>query len=147
MTWTNADVLAIAKPQIRNDEGECLVAYPDTVGVWTVGVGHAHVAQGTVWTQAQADTSFDADLFNAMHDLDFRLSWWRELDVVRAAVLLNMAFNMGVEGLLGFHNTLAAIEAGNYGAASGGMLSSRWAKQVGARATRLAAMMKTGVQP
>ena len=45
---------------------------------------------------------------------------------------------------LGFHNTLAAIEAGNYAAASGGMLASKWAKQVGARATRLAAMMKTG---
>ena len=147
MTWTNADVLAIAKPQIEADEGCRLVAYPDTLGIYTIGYGHAHVAKGTVWTQAQADTSFDADLFNAMHDLDFRLAWWRELDVVRAAVLLNMAFNMGVESLLGFHNTLGFIQDGNYAAASGGMLASKWASQVGARATRLANMMKTGATP
>ena len=147
MTWTNADVLAIAKPLIEADEGKRLVAYQDSLGIWTNGVGHAHVAPDTVWTDQQADTVLSTDLFNAMHDLDFRLAWWRELDVVRAAVLLNMAFNMGVERLLGFHNTLTFIQDGNYAAASGGMLSSKWAKQVGARAARLARMMKTGVAP
>ena len=146
MTWTNADVLAIAKPRIMAEESCRLDAYQDSLGIWTIGWGHAHVAPGTVWTQQQADTTLDADLFNAIHDLDFHLAWWRDLDVVRAAVLLNMAFNMGVEGLLRFHNTLTFIQDGNYAAASGGMLSSKWAKQVGPRATRLARMMKTGEQ-
>lgn len=132
---------------IKRDEGCRLTAYKDTVGVVTVGYGHAHVAPGTVWTQAQADSALDADIAIAVHDLDFRLPWWRKLDDVRQDVLAEMAFNMGVEGLLGFHNTLAFVEAGNYAAASGGMLASKWAKQVGARATRLAAMMRTGARP
>ena len=132
---------------IKRDESCRLTAYRDTVGVWTIGWGHAHVAPDTVWTQQQADSALDADIAGAIHDLDFRLPWWRKLDDVRQDVLANMAFNMGMETLLGFHNTLAFIEAGNYGAASGGMLASRWSKQVGARATRLAAMMKTGARP
>ena len=132
---------------LKRDEGCRLTAYKDTVGVWTVGYGHAHVAPGTVWTQAQADSALDADIAIAVHDLDFRLPWWRKLDDVRQDVLAEMAFNLGVEGLLGFHNTLALVEAGNYAAASGGLLASRWAKQVGARATRLAAMMKSGARP
>ena len=132
---------------LKRDEGCRLTAYKDTVGVWTVGYGHAHVAPGTVWTQAQADDTLAADIAIAVHDLDFRLPWWRKLDDVRQDVLAELAFNIGVEGLLGFHNTLAFVEAGNYAAASGGLLASRWAKQVGARATRLAAMMKSGARP
>ena len=132
---------------LKRDEGCRLTAYKDTVGVWTVGYGHAHVAPGTVWTQAQADDTLAADIAIAVHDLDFRLPWWRKLDDVRQDVLAELAFNIGVEGLLGFHNTLALVEAGNYAAASGGLLASRWAKQVGARATRLAAMMKSGARP
>jgi lysozyme len=58
-------------------------------------------------------------------------------------VLVNMAFNMG-GGLLSFVNTLAAIQRGDYNAAANGMLASRWATQVGARATRLADMMRNG---
>ena len=132
---------------LKRDEGCRLTAYKDTLGVWTVGYGHAHVAPGTVWTQAQADSALDADIAIAVHDLDFRLPWWRKLDDVRQDVLAELAFNIGVEGLLGFHNTLAFVEAGNYAAASGGLLASKWARQVGARATRLAAMMKSGARP
>jgi lysozyme len=66
------------------------------------------------------------------------------LDPVRARVLQNMAFNLGIDGLLGFKNTLSAVKAKNWAAASQGMLSSRWAEQVGARAQRLAKMMRTG---
>ena len=132
---------------LKRDEGCRLTAYKDTLGVWTVGYGHAHVAPGTVWTQAQADDTLAADIAIAVHDLDFHLPWWRKLDDVRQDVLAELAFNIGVEGLLGFHNTLAFVEAGNYAAASGGLLASRWARQVGARATRLAAMMKSGARP
>jgi lysozyme len=55
-----------------------------------------------------------------------------------------MAFNLGVAGLLSFKNTLAAVKAGEWAKASAGMLASKWAKQVGLRAVRLAHMMKHG---
>ena len=55
-----------------------------------------------------------------------------------------MAFNLGVNGLLGFRKTLALIEAGDYTKASVEMLDSKWARQVKGRATRLSEQMRTG---
>jgi lysozyme len=58
--------------------------------------------------------------------------------------LVNMAFNLGLEKLQGFHNTLLAIKQGRYNDAAAGMRNSLWAKQVGYRATALADMMERG---
>jgi len=55
-----------------------------------------------------------------------------------------MAFNLGIAGLLKFENTLALIRSGSYAQAAAEMVKSKWAKQVGKRADRLANMMKTG---
>jgi lysozyme len=56
-----------------------------------------------------------------------------------------MAFNMGISGLLEFHDTLAKIQTGDYTGAAKGMLQSKWATQVGDRAHRLAIQMESGV--
>jgi lysozyme len=45
---------------------------------------------------------------------------------------------------LKFENTLALIRSGSYAQAAAEMVKSKWAKQVGKRADRLANMMKTG---
>ncbi|MDR2076895.1 MAG: glycoside hydrolase family protein [Desulfovibrio sp.] len=65
-------------------------------------------------------------------------------DETRAEVLIDMAFNMGVAGLLKFKNTLAAVERGDYDAAASGMLASKWASQVKGRAVELARQMRMG---
>ena len=65
-----------------------------------------------------------------------RAPWMSALDSVRFGALLNMAFQMGVDGLLGFKNTLTTIEAGRYESAAEQMLQSRWAKQTPERAKR-----------
>ena len=76
--------------------------------------------------------------------LAFRLPWFEGLNQARQAVLVNMAFNLGLGGLLNFKNTLALIETGHYKEAAKAMLNSRWAKQVGQRANELAEQMETG---
>lgn len=139
--------------QLKIDEGVRLTAYKDTVGVWTVGYGHAHVAPGTVWTQAQAEKVLVEDVIEHNARLAAALPWVNDLDPVRRRVLQNMAFNLGVgdaekgTGLLGFKNTLRMIREGAYGAAADNMLQSKWAKQVKGRAVRLANRMRTGVEP
>lgn len=136
--------------QLKIDEGLRLTAYKDTVGVWTVGYGHAHVAPGTVWTQAQAEAQLIKDMADHNADLALELPWVEKLDPVRCRVLQNMAFNLGVgsvargNGLLGFRNTLEYVRTGQYAKAAAGMRSSKWAGQVGARAERLAKQMETG---
>lgn len=129
---------------LKQDEGLRLTAYKDTVGVFTIGYGHAHVAPGTVWTQAQAEAALIEDVKEHNAKLLKALPWVANLDPVRRRVLQNMAFNLGVDGLLGFKNTLEAVRTGRYNQAASGMLNSLWAKQVKGRAVRLAQEMLTG---
>jgi lysozyme len=68
---------------------------------------------------------------------------------LRQRALLNMAFNLGWNpqapgGLDDFKNTLRAMQDGHWTLAAAGMRASLWARQVGARAERLARMIETG---
>lgn len=134
---------------IKRDEGCRLTAYPDPVSggePWTIGFGHAGVDPHTVWTMAQAEDALSTDIGKTIHGLDVALPWWRTLDDIRQDVLVNMAFNLGVAGLATFKHTLEFVEAHEWKAAAEGMLNSKWARQVGERATRLAAQMRTGAR-
>ena len=136
------------KDELIADEGLREAAYVDAGGVWTIGVGHtgAEVHGGLVWTREACLAVLERDIARVERGLDVRLAWWRALSPERQDVLANMAFNLGVEGLLAFRHTLEAVRAGDYAAAAAHMLASEpWRSQVGARAERLAARMRTGV--
>ncbi|MBB3910116.1 glycoside hydrolase family protein [Sphingomonas desiccabilis] len=111
------------------------------------GVTLAYVRRNGL-TAAQAEVCLDNDIDRSIADLDRRLPWWRQLDPVRQRVLVNMCFNMGIgnssKGLLSFRNTLQLIRDGNYQSAARNMLVSKWARQVGKRADRLAELMRLG---
>lgn len=136
---------------LKKDEGLRLTAYKDTVGVWTVGYGHAHVPPGTVWTADQAEAALIEDVKKHNDELERKIPWINNLDPVRRRVLQNMAFNLGIgnaangTGLLGFKNTLEYVRTGQYAKAADGMRASKWARQVKGRAVRLAREMETGL--
>lgn len=131
--------------ELRRDEGVVRHAYQDSLGYWTIGVGRLiDRRRGGGLSEAEIDLLLANDMAPVEAGLDARIAWWRGLDPVRRRVLANMAFNLGVEGLLGFHGTLPAVREGRYEDAAAGMLRSKWAGQVGARAVRLAAMMRAG---
>ncbi|MHB8529730.1 MAG: glycoside hydrolase family protein [Caulobacteraceae bacterium] len=143
-----AAILAIADPQLRRDEGESLTAYLDTRGNWTIGIGRCDpgVTQGMTCTQAQADQWLNARLVQICAAFDAGIPWWRGLDAPRAAVLVNIGYNVGAHGFMGWRHTLGYVQAGNYAMASAELLMTEpWADEVGDRATRLAAQMRTGV--
>lgn len=130
--------------QLNVDEGRRPRIYVDTVGKITAGVGR------NLTDRAFSDDEIDLMLSNDINlvekALDHYLPWWRQMTDARQNVLANMCF-MGIGSLLTFKNTLAYMQAGRYDAAAAGMLDSKWAGQVGARATRLAAIMRTGEFP
>lgn len=127
--------------ELERDEGVRLKPYVDTMGKTTIGVGRNLTDVGI--SQGECADMLTNDIARTTAWLDHNLIWWRSLDPVRQRVLVNMAFNMG-GGLLTFMNTLAAMQQGDYEAAADGMMASHWAMQVGARAQRLAQMMRTG---
>jgi lysozyme len=147
----NPDNIARLVEELRRDEGVRYTPYADTKGIPTVGVGHNLQAcpLPAGWSYPlsddQVNTLLERDLANVFSDLNRDLPWWTDLNDVRQRVICNMQFNLGSTKLAGFINTLAAMRQGRYADAAAGMLNSAWASQVGARATRLAKMMKEGV--
>jgi lysozyme len=118
--------------------------YIDTVGVPTVGIGFNldHPVPKPV-----IDLWFELLIAQHEKELVTALPWLNQLDEVRYAVLLNMAYNLGVPGLLKFKQTLTAVKRGDYDQAASLMLQSKWAMQVGKRAVTLSNMMRLGKYP
>lgn len=131
--------------QLRLHEGERLMPYRCTAGKLTIGVGRNLEDRGI--TREESAYLLANDIAAEERELLRALPWVGTLDEVRQRVLLDMSFNMGLAGLLGFKRTLATIQAGDYQAAATMMLDSKWAKQVGQRAERLSRMMATGKTP
>ncbi|MBQ7284852.1 MAG: glycoside hydrolase family protein [Alphaproteobacteria bacterium] len=73
-----------------------------------------------------------------------KISFFDKLDDERQYVLVDMAFNLGIGGLLKFQKMLYFIGSGNYRQAATEMLSSSYARQVKLRAERLAQTLHSG---
>jgi lysozyme len=155
---------ALLEKELISDEGLKLRAYFDTASPprATIGVGRnlddigirpAESKVLGITTQSamrngishdQALDLLDNDILDREQALDKRLSWWRTLSDVRQRALLNLAFQLGVNGLLTFKATLAALQAGAYATAASGIRNSLYARQVPARAERIAHMIEMG---
>ena len=126
-------------------------AYACPAGRLTIGYGHnldaspvPGLSGASRLTEEQAQELLRLDCLKYAAGLDRELPWWRSLAPARQAVLLDMAFNLGLRSLTGFVRTLDAIHRGDWQAAKSGMLNSRWARQVGRRAVELATQMVSG---
>jgi len=132
---------------IERHEGRIPYAYQDSLGYWTIGVGHLiDKNKGGGLPAHIIDALLDYDISTHSEELFKELPWVRELDQVRQAVLIDMYFNMR-RALLKFVKTLGHFKAGDWNAAADEMVKSQWAEQVGSRATRLAQMVRTGQWP
>lgn len=126
--------------QLIVDEGVRLKPYMDSRSVETIGIGRNLRDVGI--SEDEARYMCLNDVTRVQSQLDASFPWWRQLDDDRQQVIANMAFNLGIMRLKGFHDMLVALEAGDYNEAANQMLKSMWAAQVGARAQRLAARMR-----
>jgi lysozyme len=124
------------------DEGMRLKPYVDSVGKLSIGCGRNLDDNGI--SEAEALMLLDADIDTAITTVKRCCSVYDELSRPRQLVLISMAFNMGQARLNGFVRFLNAIHLSNWDEAAEEMLSSKWAKQTGPRATRLAEMMQHG---
>ena len=135
------------------EEGLRLEPYQDHLKFWTIGVGHLIDSRkgGTLpnWIRsfpiatADAEKMLKEDLADVEWIIKTQIKHWDEYSKVRQAILLSMAFQMGVSGLLKFKNMLTALENGHFKVAAAHMLDSRWAKQTPGRAARLANAMRS----
>lgn len=132
------------KSIIKVHEGLRLEPYRCTADKLTIGYGHNLDDKGI--SQKVADIMLEDDIAEVLSQVG-GLPFWHNLSEVRQGVLIDMCFNLGWAGLNNFKNMLSAIEEEDYNRAADEMLDSRWANQVGQRATRLSVMMRTNRWP
>lgn len=138
-------------------EGCVLVPYRCPAGYLTIGVGRNLEANPLTteeqkvcgdWrhgiTKNAAFYLLRNDIEKVKKECELYIPFFNKLDGERKYALLDMAFNMGIVGLLKFKLMLSAIATGNFDKAAEECLNSRYAKQTGKRARRIANVIKTG---
>ncbi len=128
--------------QLVLDEDKRRKPYRCSEGRLTIGVGRNLDDRGL--SEDEIAYLLKNDIDAVERDLDRALPWWRELSQARQNVLANMCFNLGINRLLQFVKALDHMRARRYDAAASEMLNSKWARQVGDRAKRLAVLMRKG---
>jgi lysozyme len=149
------------KAALTRDEGFEEKPYLDTENIWTFAIGrnleHSPLT-GAEWkalldagsievkvTRKGAEYLLGNGIAQAEMTCATTFKWWPNLDPVRRDVIANLCFNMGIRRLLGFRNMLAAMSHGDFGIAADELMDSKYATQVGQRAQRLAAALRSGV--
>lgn len=112
----------------------------------TIGYGLALDTRGL--TPRQAAWLRDDILDEIEHEVATRLACYgRQLEARRMA-LLELAYQCGVDGLLGFVQMIRALEDRDYSRARTELLDSAWARQTGAaRVEAIAHMIGEGTWP
>lgn len=137
--------ISIAFEQLIRHEGRRNEAYQCPAGRWTIGVGHNIEARGLTIGDELIDLLFHEDVADALKDATVFCKQFNELSPHRQAVLVNMAFQLGLGGLMKFVRFRAALASGDYPLATVEMLNSKWAREdTPARAMELAEIMRRG---
>lgn len=128
---------------LKVDEGLRLYPYPDTADPpkTTIGFGRNLTDMGI--STEEAISMLKNDMTSIVHELQPRLLDMNLSESVERA-LCNMAYNMGVPRLKKFKKMWAALVDHHYATAADEALDSKWARQVGARAKRIADMIREG---
>ena len=127
--------------QIKKHEGYRRKPYYCTADKLTIGYGRNLDDVGLSEPEAEQLLINDLRLFN--HSVKKHINTCH-CNSARLAVLNNMAYNLGLAGLLAFKRMLSHLESARFEQAAHEMLDSRWARQLPNRSKELATQMSTG---
>lgn len=130
--------------ELIRDEGKRLKPYQDSLGNWTVGIGHLMPpnTNRAAISEQQCLAYFHEDIKDAEKKLSAIFPHWRKLSDVRQRALLNLTFNLGYK-LKQFQRFLGSMEFGDYASAAKELKDSKWFRQVGLRGPRIIHMIET----
>jgi len=122
--------------QIKRHEGFRPRPYRCPAGKLSIGYG-LNLDAGI--SERLASKILEWQIADLRTGLSQMVPFWHKLAPHRQDVLINMAYNLGMQGLFGFRRLLEAAERGNVAGVCAEMRDSKWARQVGARADELIA--------
>ena len=135
-----------ANTLIVNAEDFSSTWYTDTTGNLTIGYGFningmalnygiLEYEDKTI-TQNEADIILGKIITEIMVDLDSYFPFFHNLPVNQGAVLMDMAYNLGISQLIDFKTFLGYLRAGYIDLAIADLTTTLWYKQVKNRAIR-----------
>jgi lysozyme len=137
------------KAMIIEHEGIRYEPYKDSLGLWTVGVGHL-IGDGKT-LPPEYNRKFSHEEVMAMFEKDYdkhkkqaqsNVPGFGKYDSLGQAALVDLTFNMGPGWPRKFKNTSAKLAAGDTAGAADGLTNSKWYTQVGRRAPIITGMIR-----
>lgn len=122
---------------LKLSEGRKLTPYQDSEGHWTLGFGHKMT---NPISEEAALLILKDDVLHAIEGLNRRIPSWTTHSSDIQDLLVELAFNLGINGLMTFEKFLIALHRSDYRLAKAELLNSKWAGQVGGRAARMASV-------
>ena len=134
----------IVREQLLGHEGERLKPYRCTAGKLTIGVGRNIEDRGI--SKEESRYLLANDIVAVENQCWEKFQWFRgeHLNDARKAAVMNMVFNMGIEGFSKFRKTIAHLEAGRWAEAADEAMDSKWSKDVGRRAVEVTTAIREG---
>ena len=131
--------------QLKRDEGVVKHAYRDHLGYLTIGIGFLiDERKGGRMPDEVMEFWLGYEIEKRRVALSKAIPFFDDLDEARQGALVNMAYQLGVNGVLAFKKMLHSMQRGDYDIAAKEALDSRWATQTPERAKRIAKQIETG---
>lgn len=141
--------------RIKAFEGFSLKPYQCPAKKWTIGYGYNYQDRGfntetmteiltNGFSAELADRLVRADAAKCAADAEKNFGFFGRLDEVRRAVIVDMAYQLGIGDLKKFKKMLVCLAKGDYAGAAAEMQNSAWYRQSGRRSEANTAQMRTG---
>ena len=136
------------KAMIIEHEGIRYEPYKDSVGLWTIGVGHL-IGDGKSLPDDMNRTFSEKEVMD-MFEEDYahhkkiasRTPGYDEANYAGKAAMIDLGFNMG-QWWPKWPNTAKALKEGDFTSAARGLEDSKWYRQVGRRAPKIVALIES----
>ncbi|HFK4065593.1 TPA: glycoside hydrolase family protein [Kluyvera ascorbata] len=150
---------------LKFDEGIKQTLYKDTLGFYTIGIGHlvtksanriealaildkkfGRVTNGTL-TTSEVETLFNEDVQGVINQIKQNSNVnavYKSLDDIRKMALINMCFQLGVNGVASFSNSLQYLNSKQWEKAATNLKLSKWNSQTPNRSNRVIEVFRTG---
>lgn len=149
MTFDRAALLA----QLKADEGFRGYIYDDATGkplhpgMMLQGrptAGYGLALDVDPLSEPEAASLLATRMDSAVTHVQASLAWVSGLSDGRQRAIYDMAYQLGVAGLLTFTTFLGLMEAGSFEAAADDLTGTEWHKQAGDRSLRIEAQIREG---
>ena len=130
---------------LKTEEGFRSHGYRDSENNLSLGYGRCiEPSVGLGITRDEATDLLENDVFRSVEECR-RWGWFDTMNASRQSVLVQLVFQMGLPKLKSFRKMIAALDSDNpdYDLAAAELLDSKFARQVPARAARLARQLRS----